>query len=57
MPTHSLTLELDDDTYEELAVAARDHGEEPAAAARRILREALRAYMVQMETERGFPQA
>jgi hypothetical protein len=57
MSAHSLTLELDDDTYAELAVAARDRGEEPAAAATRILREALRAYMVQMEAERGFPQA
>jgi hypothetical protein len=57
MATHTVSLELDDAAYEELAVVARDRGEEPAETARRMLQEALRAYMVQMEAEKGFPQA
>ena len=57
MATHAITLQLDDAAYEELVVVARDRGEEPAETARRMLQEALRAYMVEMEAEKGFPQA
>ena len=57
MPTHTITLQLDEDLYRELAVAARDHGEDVAQTARRAVEEYLRAYMQRVEAEGGFPQA
>ncbi len=57
MGMHSLTLQLDDRVWDELAVAARDRGEEPAETAQRALADYLRAYMQQVEGRGGFPQA
>jgi hypothetical protein len=57
MALHTLTLQLDDQLWDELAVAARDRGEEPAQTARRALAEYLRDYMQHVEAEGGFPQA
>jgi predicted transcriptional regulator len=57
MAMHTITLQLDDQLYEELAVAARDRGEDPAQTAQRALAEYLRGYMQHVEAEGGFPQA
>jgi len=57
MAVHTLTVEFDDQLWDELAVAARDRDEAPAQTARRALAEYLRSYMQQVEAEGGFPQA
>jgi hypothetical protein len=57
MAVHTLTRQLDDQLWDELAVAARDRGEAPAQTARRALAEYLRGYMQPVEAEGGFPQA
>lgn len=57
MAAHMLTLQLDDQLWDELAVAARDRGEEPAQTARRALAEYLRTYTLDGEAEGEFPQA
>jgi hypothetical protein len=54
---HTLTLELDDEQWDQLAVAARDRGEEPAQTAGRALAEYLRTYLLDVEAKGGFPQA
>jgi len=57
MATHTLTLELDDEQWDQLAVAARDRGETAAQTAQRALAEYLRTYMLEVEAKGGFPQA
>ncbi len=57
MATHTVTLELDDQAWDELTLAARNRGEDPAQTAQRALAEYLRTYMLQVEAEGGFPQA
>ena len=57
MATHTLTLELDDEQWDQLAVAARDRGETPAQTAQRALAEYLRTYLLEVEAKGGFPQA
>ena len=57
MAAHKIALEVDDDLYRELEVIARDHNEDVAQAALRALKEYARSYMVQLEAEKGFPQA
>ena len=39
MATHTLTIVIDDELWDELAVAARDHGEEPEQTVQRALAE------------------
>ena len=51
-----ITLELDDDLYRELEVAARDRGEEVAQTARHALAEYFRAYMRDVEAREGTAQ-
>jgi predicted transcriptional regulator len=57
MPTHTITLTVDDDLYRELEVIARDRQEEVAQTAQRAIMEYARSYIQQLEAEKGFPQA
>jgi hypothetical protein len=57
MSTHQITLQLDEDAYRELELAARDRGEDVVQTAQRALEEYLRTYMFDVEAREGTAQA